>query len=208
MAPSYPSHTAAPALKPQADRRLCTDPPAPLHHSSEPQPHVLVVLVCCDTKQATNGRGEHLFGCGRRRTGPARWTGYLHLVQHSSRLPIVRDLCCLRGASGFVQKALDVRTGQEVAIKFIHRWQGSLSFDPHHLTRELLNHRLAGRHPNIVQLLEVRFHFQNVFTLKLCGAHNLFGAGRRRPQALSVRLHCSSCPPQPARSTCASLSMR
>ncbi len=61
-----------------------------------------------------------------------------------------------RGTSGFVQLALDLRTGQEVAIKFIHRGPGAPQFDAQHITRELLNHRMVGRHPNIVQLLEVR----------------------------------------------------
>lgn len=60
-----------------------------------------------------------------------------------------------RGTSGFVQLALDLRTGVEVAIKFIHRGPGAPSFDAQHITRELLNHRMVGRHPNIVQLLEV-----------------------------------------------------
>ena len=80
------------------------------------------------------------------------------IVRNPRRCMVADAGLCLpshRGSSAFVQKALDLRTGQEVAIKFIHRWPGAPSFDPHHLTRELLNHRLAGRHPNIVQLLEV-----------------------------------------------------
>lgn len=71
---------------------------------------------------------------------------------HHPHLRYIRDIN--RGSSGFVVQALDLRTNREVAVKFIHRGPGSV-FDAQHITRELLNHRLAGRHPNIVQLLEV-----------------------------------------------------
>jgi serine/threonine protein kinase len=51
-----------------------------------------------------------------------------------------------RGTSGFVQKALDMRTGQPVAVKLVPRGPGAQSFDAQHITRELLNHRMV-RHP-------------------------------------------------------------
>jgi hypothetical protein len=51
--------------------------------------------------------------------------------------------CCRRGTSGFVQKALDMRTGQPVAVKLVPRGPGAQSFDAQHLTRELLNHRMV-----------------------------------------------------------------
>lgn len=59
-----------------------------------------------------------------------------------------------------MQHALDLRTGQEVAIKFIHRGPGAAAFDERHILRELQNHRLAGRHPNIVELHEASALFR------------------------------------------------
>lgn len=50
---------------------------------------------------------------------------------------------CGRGTSGFVQKALDMRTGQQVAVKLIPRSPAAPSFDAQHITRELLNHRMV-----------------------------------------------------------------
>lgn len=93
--------------------------------------------------------------CGRL---PRRWSQ--HMLHPCQCVPLAYTqgkfpIPC-RGTSGFVQLALDLRTGQEVAIKFIHRGPGAPQFDAQHITRELLNHRMVGRHPNIVQLLEVR----------------------------------------------------
>lgn len=57
-------------------------------------------------------------------------------------------MCC-RGASGFVQLALDKRTNEQVAIKFLERGGGA---SQRVIARELLNHRECALHPNIVQL--------------------------------------------------------
>jgi hypothetical protein len=54
-----------------------------------------------------------------------------------------------RGASGFVQLALDKRTNEQVAIKFLERGGGA---SQRVIARELLNHRECALHPNIVQL--------------------------------------------------------
>lgn len=54
-----------------------------------------------------------------------------------------------RGASGFVQLALDTETDEQVAIKFIERG-GRTS--QRIIARELLNHRECAMHPHIVQL--------------------------------------------------------
>ena len=56
---------------------------------------------------------------------------------------------CHRGASGFVQLALDKRTNEQVAIKFLERGGGA---SQRVIARELLNHRECALHPNIVQL--------------------------------------------------------
>ena len=58
-------------------------------------------------------------------------------------------LFCHRGASGFVQLALDKRTNEQVAIKFLERGGGA---SQRVIARELLNHRECALHPNIVQL--------------------------------------------------------
>lgn len=42
-----------------------------------------------------------------------------------------------------MQKALDTRTGQPVAVKLVPRGPGAQSFDAQHITRELLNHRMV-----------------------------------------------------------------
>lgn len=54
-----------------------------------------------------------------------------------------------RGASGFVQLALNTQTNEQVAIKFLERGGGS---SQRVIARELLNHRECALHPNIVQL--------------------------------------------------------
>ena len=54
-----------------------------------------------------------------------------------------------RGASGFVQLALDRHTGKHVAIKFIRHGQG---FESRIVARELINQRMCYAHPHIVQL--------------------------------------------------------
>ena len=54
-----------------------------------------------------------------------------------------------RGASGFVQLAVDTETDEQVAIKFIERG-GRTS--QRIIARELLNHRECAMHPHIVQL--------------------------------------------------------
>ncbi len=54
-----------------------------------------------------------------------------------------------RGASAFVQLALDTETDEQVAIKFIQRG-GRTS--QRIIARELLNHRECAMHPHIVQL--------------------------------------------------------
>ena len=57
--------------------------------------------------------------------------------------------CQRRGASGFVQLAMDTRTGQRYAFKFIQRGD---SFDVKTISRELMNQRMCYGHPNIIQL--------------------------------------------------------
>jgi hypothetical protein len=64
-------------------------------------------------------------------------------------------LFCYRGASGFVQLALDKRTNEQVAIKFLERGGGA---SQRVIARELLNHRECALHPNIVQLKVHRLH--------------------------------------------------
>jgi hypothetical protein len=54
-----------------------------------------------------------------------------------------------RGASGFVQLALDTRTNEQIAIKFIERGKRTCH---RIIARELLNHRECAMHPHIVQL--------------------------------------------------------
>lgn len=77
----------------------------------------------------------------------------LHPLQGHPHYQWLTDL--QRGSSGFVQHALDTRTGKEVAIKFISCGPAAAVFDERNVLRELLNHRLAGSHPNIVELHEV-----------------------------------------------------
>mmetsp|Transcript_7196 Transcript_7196/g.21173 ORF Transcript_7196/g.21173 Transcript_7196/m.21173 type:complete len:450 (-) Transcript_7196:3238-4587(-) len=57
-----------------------------------------------------------------------------------------------RGASGFVQLAVNLKTREQVAIKFLERGGGA---SQRVIARELLNHRECALHPNIVQLKEV-----------------------------------------------------
>lgn len=56
------------------------------------------------------------------------------------------------GASGFVQLALDTRTNEQIAIKFIERGKRTCH---RIIARELLNHRECAMHPHIVQLKAV-----------------------------------------------------
>jgi len=57
-----------------------------------------------------------------------------------------------RGSHGFVQLALDMDTGNQVAIKFIPRGP---NMQTKSILRELLNQRLCLQHPHIVQLEQV-----------------------------------------------------
>lgn len=67
----------------------------------------------------------------------------------NGRYHVVRDLGS--GASAVVRLALDVRTGQLVAIKFLN-YVANLK---QRIGREILNQRLCAVHPHIVQFLEV-----------------------------------------------------
>ena len=80
--------------------------------------------------------------CSKALLHPA---AHLNQAAHSDSLPPV----CHRGASGFVQLALDKRTNEQVAIKFLERGGGA---SQRVIARELLNHRECALHPNIVQL--------------------------------------------------------
>jgi serine/threonine-protein kinase SRK2 len=65
----------------------------------------------------------------------------------------VRDLNW--GTSGFVVLAVDMTTGQQLAIKFISRGRQHVDVNMKEISRELLNQRMCALHPNIVQLREV-----------------------------------------------------
>lgn len=69
----------------------------------------------------------------------------------NGRYRVLRDLA--RGESGQVQHAIDLQTGQDVAIKLIDRTRKL--FDPRVVARELQNQHLCAAHPHIVQLREV-----------------------------------------------------
>jgi len=69
----------------------------------------------------------------------------------NERYRVLRDLA--RGESGRVLHAIDLHTGQDVAIKLIDRTRKL--FDPKIVGRELQNQLLCAAHPNIVQLREV-----------------------------------------------------
>lgn len=74
-------------------------------------------------------------------------------VEPLSGNPYYRKLQDLnRGASGFVQLAVNLSTQERVAIKFLERGGGASQCV---MSRELLNHRECALHPNIVQLKEV-----------------------------------------------------
>jgi hypothetical protein len=65
-------------------------------------------------------------------------------ISATSQLMVCSFILIRRGTSGFVQKALDMRTGQAVAVKLLPRGPGAQSFDAQHITRELLNHRMVS----------------------------------------------------------------
>lgn len=56
-----------------------------------------------------------------------------------------------QGAHGVVELALDMKTGEQVAIKFIRRGHNMKTT---HILREVLNQRLCAHHPHIVHLRE------------------------------------------------------
>ncbi len=58
--------------------------------------------------------------------------------------------CCCSGSSGFVELAVDMHTGEHVAVKFIARGEG---FSHSSIQRELFNQRMCAGHPHIVQIL-------------------------------------------------------
>ncbi|KAK9830625.1 hypothetical protein WJX81_006668 [Elliptochloris bilobata] len=72
----------------------------------------------------------------------------LNPLQGHPKYQKIRDLD--KGTFGFVQQAVDLTTGEQVAIKFIERSQEVSKY----VEREILNHKRLI-HPHIVQLKEV-----------------------------------------------------
>ncbi|KAL0031961.1 hypothetical protein WJX79_009132 [Trebouxia sp. C0005] len=79
---------------------------------------------------------------------PAMGSRDNHLWNHSYYVK-VRKL--REGSSGSVHLAVDLRYGNQVAIKFIPRGSNSI----HVVAREVLNQRLCFHHPHIIQFREV-----------------------------------------------------
>lgn len=80
---------------------------------------------------------------------PHRYTVcLLRLARHPPAAPPLR---CPAGAFGWVQRARNRETGEEVAVKFIELGP---RFYPKYVEREIINHRLLA-HPHIVGFKEV-----------------------------------------------------
>jgi serine/threonine protein kinase len=89
--------------------------------------------------------------------------------RHSRRSRPHLQLFYRRGSSGFVQLAIDLHTGEHVAIKFVERGD---SFSHTSITRELFNQRLCSGHPHIVQIL-VRCAEPSCLLLSVCPSSGL-----------------------------------